>query len=131
LAEEGFLSGYRSLLHDRDTKFTSGFDAILRTGGIEPIVWPPPSPNLNAHAERWVRSAKEECLSKLILSGEASLRHVLCKFVDQFHRERNHQGKDNVILFPEPADRIGASLGSIKARERIGGLLRFYHREAA
>jgi hypothetical protein len=51
--------------------------------------------------------------------------------VDQFHRERNHQGKDNVILFPEPADRIGASLGSIKARERIGGLLRFYHREAA
>ena len=65
---------------------------------------PPHSPNLNAYAERWVRSVKEECLSKLILFGEGSLRHSLCEFVQHFHQERNHQGKENVILFPEPAE---------------------------
>jgi putative transposase len=67
LADVGFLSGCRYLLHDRDTKFTSAFDAILRSAGVEPVTLPPHSPNLNAYAERWVRSVKEECLSKLIL----------------------------------------------------------------
>jgi putative transposase len=56
---------------------------------------PPRSPNLNAYAERWVRSVKEECLSRLILFGEASLRHALTQYVAHFHHERNHQGKDN------------------------------------
>ena len=92
---------------------------------------PPHSPNLNAYAERWVRSVKEECLSKLILFGEGSLRHSLCEFVQHFHQERNHQGKENVILFPEPANRLGADSGAITSRERLGGLLRFYYREAA
>ena len=78
-----------------------------------------------------MRSAKEECLSKLILFGEASLRHAPCEFVHHFHQERNHQGKENVILFPEPADPIGEDSGGITSRERLGGLLRFYHWEAA
>ena len=66
------------------------------------LVWslPPRSPNLNAYAERWVRSVKEECLSRLILFGEASLRHALTQYVEHFHHERNHQGKGNVLLFP-------------------------------
>ncbi len=55
---------------------------------------------------------------------------ALSEFVRHFHRERNHQGKENVILFPEPADRTGAESGQIRARERLGGLLRFYYREA-
>lgn len=92
---------------------------------------PSHSPNLNAYTERWVRSAKEECLSKLIHFGEASLRHALCEFVHHFHHERNHQGGENVILFPEPADRLGADSGAITSKVRSGGLLRFYHREAA
>jgi len=70
-------------------------------------VLPPRSPNLNAHLERWNRSVKEECLSKMILFGEASVRHVLSNYAQHFHNERNHQGKANVILFPAPADRIG------------------------
>jgi hypothetical protein len=77
------------------------------------------------------RSVKEECLSKLILFGEASLRHALSNYVRHYHDERNHQGKDNVILFPAAADRIGTSSGKIRTRERLGGLLKFYHREAA
>ena len=74
---------------------------------------------------------KEECLSKLILFGEASLRHVLWNYAQHFHHERNHQGKGNVILFPRQADRIGESSGEIRTRQRLGGLLKFYYREAA
>ena len=77
------------------------------------------------------RSAKEECLSKLILFGESSLRQVLSQYVDHFHGERNHQGKGNVILSPMPADRIGESTGEIQTRARLGGLLKFYYRQAA
>ena len=83
-------------LHDRDTKFCSLFRATLAAGGIKSIQLPARSPNLNSHAERWVRSVKDECLSKLILFGEASLRRALTDFIDHFHAERNHQGKDNV-----------------------------------
>ena len=67
----------------------------------------------------------------MILFGEASLRQVLSNYVAHFHTERNHQGKDNLILFPAPADRIGEPTGEIRTRERLGGLLKFYYREAA
>jgi putative transposase len=99
--------------------------------GIEAVRLPPRSPNLNAHCERWIRSVKAEALSKVILLGERALRHCLEQFVGHFHAERNHQGKGNVILFPTPADRIGELSGEVCTRERLGGLLRFYHREAA
>jgi transposase InsO family protein len=131
MAGEGILNDCHYLLHDRDAKFSAAFDDVLRSAGIEPLVLPPRSPNLNAHLERWNRSVKEECLSKLILFGEASLRHVLSNYAHHFHSERNHQGKANVILFPAPADRIGESSGEIRTRERLGGLLKFYYREAA
>ena len=89
----GFLDQRRYALHDRDTKFCSQFRATLAAGGIKPIQLPARSPNLNSHAERWVRSVKGECLSKLILFGEGSLRRALTDFIDHFHAERNHQGK--------------------------------------
>jgi putative transposase len=131
LAEVGFLRDCRYLLHDRDAKFCAAFDAILEAVGIESLKLPPHSPNLNAHLERWHRSVQEECLSKLILFGERSLRHALSNYVCHFHTERNHQGKDNVILFPAPADRVGEATGEVRTRERLGGLLRFYYRDAA
>lgn len=74
---------------------------------------------------------KCECLSKLILFGEASLRDVHSSYAHHFHNERNHRGKANVIPFPAPADPVGVSSGEIPARERLGGLLKLYHREAA
>jgi transposase InsO family protein len=98
--------------------------------GVKPLKLPPRSPNLNSYAERWVRSVKDECLSKLILFGEASLRRSLASYLDHYHGERNHQGKGNVILFP-PLGKSGTSEGPIRCRERLGGLLRYYHREAA
>lgn len=128
---DGFLRGCRYLLHDRDTKFSAAFGEILRSAGIQPMALPPRSPNLNAHLERWNRSVKEECLSKLILFGEPALRHALTHYVQHYHEERNHQGKDNLILFPAAADRIGSATEKIQTRERLGGLLKFYYRDTA
>ena len=99
------------------------------SGRVEPLVLPARSPNLNAYAERWVRSVKEECLSKVILFGERSLRRALSEYIEHYHAERNHQGKDNVLLFPR--DTSVRRTGPVQCRERLGGLLRYYHREAA
>ena len=129
--EWGFLEGYRYLIHDRDTKFTDSFRAIVRSGHVEPIKLPARSPNLNAFAERWVRSVKEEALSKLILLGEASLRRVLNEYLAHFHGERNHQGKGDVLLFPTATQAKNRVDGSIGCKERLGGLLKYYHRKAA
>src|SRR3977135_2035580 len=101
----GVLRGSPYPLHDRDTKFTRSFRAIIASGRIDPLALPARSPYLNAYAERWVRSVKEEWLSKLILFGERSLRRALSDYVDHFHTERNHQGKGNVLLFPRVTDR--------------------------
>ena len=131
LADTGFLGGCRYLLHDRDAKFCAAFDGILESVGIQAVRLPPCCPNLNAHCERWIKSVKSEALSKMILFGEASLRHMLSNYAEYHHRERNHQGKGNMILFPSPTDRIGESSGEILKRERLGGLLNFYHRETA
>jgi len=85
---------------------------------------------LNAFAERWVRSVKEECLSHLILFGERSLRKALTQFQEHYHEERNHQGKSNVLLFPAPARLESGRRRGIRCRERLGGLLRYYSRAA-
>jgi putative transposase len=130
-AEVGFLKGCRYLLHDRDTKFCAAFTGILEAVEIKSVKLPPRSPHLNANWERWHRSVKEECLSKMILFGEGSLRKCLENQVVHYHGERNHQGKGKAILLPAPADRIGERQGSLQVRERLGGLLRFYYRAAA
>jgi putative transposase len=122
----GFLNQRRYALHDRDTKFCSLFRATLAAGGIKPIQLPARSPNLNSHAERWVRSVKGECLSKLILFGEASLRRALTDFIDHFHAERNHQGKGNVLLFPTEKVGLQKTRSRVRCRERLSGLLKYY-----
>jgi integrase-like protein len=103
---------------------------VARKHYLDSTTLPPRSPNLNAYAERWVRSVKEECLSRLILCGEASLRHVLMQYVAHFHHERNHQGKGNVLLFPAVSQDTECQ-GPIQCRERLGGLLKYYMRKAA
>ena len=118
----------RFLLHARDTKFSESFVAVFRAAGVEPLKLPPQSPNLNAFAERWVRSVKDECLDQLILFGERSLRHALQEFLAHHQHERNHQGLANVIPFPD--ERTGGQEESICKSERLGGLLNFYHRAA-
>jgi hypothetical protein len=93
-------------------------------------IWVITEANLNAHAERWVRSIKDECLSKLILFGEKSLRRVVSQYLEHYHQERNHQGKDNLLLFPAPVPCQRAHRVAIRCRERLGGLLNYYSRAA-
>jgi putative transposase len=90
-----FLVGKRYLLHDRDTKFTQAFDALLKASGVEPIVLPPRSPNLNAHGERFVRSIKEEALDRMVMVGAPALSYVIHQYLDHYHAERTHQGLAN------------------------------------
>jgi hypothetical protein len=87
--------------------------------------------HVNAVAERFVRSIKESCLDRLILFGEAPLRKAIQNFILHYHVERNHQGKDNKLLFPRAALSESPHQGMVRCRERLGGLLKYYHREAA
>jgi hypothetical protein len=86
---------------------------------------------LNAYAERRVRSVKQECLSKLILFGERPLRRALQQYVAHYHEERNHQGKQNRLLFPLRNRGTSRENGIVRCKERLGGLLKYYEREAA
>jgi transposase InsO family protein len=126
---EGFLRDKRYVLHDRDTKFTQAFNRLLRASGMEPVVLPPRSPNLNAHCERFVRSIKEEALHQMMILGEDALRYVLRQYLTHYHAERNHQGVDNQLIARE--GEIGRQTGQVVRRERLGGLLSYYYREAA
>ena len=124
---DGFLLGKSHLLMDRDTKFTEQFRGILKSEGVSAVQLPPRSPNLNAYAERWVRSIKEECLGKMILFGEKMLRHTISNYVAHYHTERCHQGLNNKHILPDSS--TGSLEGEIVCSERLGGLLKYYHRE--
>jgi putative transposase len=100
----GILDGCRYLLHDRDTKYSVAFQAIIESAHVETLPLPARSPNLNAYAERWVRSVKDECLSKIIPFGERSLRRAMKDYIAHYHTERNQQGKNNVLLFRPPTE---------------------------
>jgi transposase InsO family protein len=127
----GFLTNQRYLLHDRDNKFCPSFRQLIESGDVQAIPLPARSPNLNAYAERWVRSVKEECLSKLILFGEHSLKRALQQYEVHYHEERNHQGRQNQLLFPKQTGRPNRNNGAVMRKERLGGLLKYYRRQAA
>ena len=128
-SEDGFLNGKRYPIMDRDAKFSEAYREFLKGEGVKPVRLPPRSPNLNAHLERYFRSLKEECLSRMIFFGEKSLRRAVTSYIQHFHSERNHQGLGNKII--DPGDEVGIVAGNIESRERLGGLLRYYYRAAA
>jgi putative transposase len=126
---DGFLASKTHLLLDRDTKFSMAFRDTLRAAGVESVLLPPRSPNLNAYQERFFRSLKSECLDRMIFFGEASLRRAVREFLAHYHRERNHQGLENRLIEPDVG--VGKTAGTIDCRERLGGMLKYYHRRAA
>jgi transposase InsO family protein len=130
MEEGGFLSPGQYLIHDRDGKYCPAFQQLIDDAGVKRVVLPPRSPNLNAYAERWVRSIKEEALARLIFFGERALQHALTEYVVHFHGERPHQGKGNVVLMPV-AEHSQRREGPISCQERLGGLLKYYYRAAA
>ena len=128
-AVDGLFLGKRYLIHDRDPLYTQEFLRMLAEAGIASVKLPPRAPNLNAYAERFVRTIKEDCLDRMILFGEQSLRNSVQHFSAHYHFERNHQGLGNRII--TPVQMIGHTTGTIRRRARLGGLLSYYYREAA
>jgi transposase InsO family protein len=129
-AFDGFLSRHRYLICDRDPLFTKAFRGILAAAGVQALRLPPRSPNLNAFAERFVLSMKSECLNHLILFSKRQLTRAVTQYVAHYHEERNHQGLDNALLVDDRPQDSGQQ-GKVVCNERLGGLLRFYHRRAA
>ena len=127
-AEDGFLNDKRYLIMDRDPRFSKAFRSLLKQSDVEPVRLPPRSPNLNAYMERWMRSLKSETLDRMIFFGENPLRRAVNEFIGHYHEERNHQGLGNEII--EPGDEVGAVAGKIVCRERLGGMLKYYYRDA-
>jgi putative transposase len=122
------LHGKKIVLLDRVTKFSSSFQSILKDAGIEPTFTPPKSPNYNAHIERFFLSLKSECLSRLIFFSESTLLVAIAKYVDHYHRHRNHQGVGNLRIEPPPDEPL---CDKIICEEELGGLLNYYRRQAA
>jgi transposase InsO family protein len=127
-AVDGFLIGKTHVIMDRDPVFTARVRKMLRDAGAKPVRLPRRSPNLNAFIERFVRSIKEECLDRVIPLGEAHLRELIREYISHYHMERPHQGLDGALI--QPANDCGAG-GPLVRRERLGGLLNYYYREAA
>jgi putative transposase len=122
VVEWGFLTPGPYLIHDRDGKFCPAFQQAIDAAGVQPISLPPRSPDLNAYAERRIRSVKDEALSRLILFGERSLRYALHEYVTHDHQERPHQGKGNGCSCPRsPKGQRGSLMRASSAPRRSKG----------
>ena len=125
----GFLRGKRFLIMDRDSSFHAAFRGLIEGAGVQPVRTPPRSPNCNAHPERFHGSFKSEVANRMIFFGEDRLRHVIAEYLEYYHHERNHQGLAGRII--EPGAEIGTSSGKVCRRQRLGGMLNYYHRDVA
>jgi putative transposase len=125
-SQAGALHAKRYLVIDRDSKYSAQFRRLIRDNGTKVIRLPPKSPNLNAYAERFVRSIKDDCLDRMIFMGQASLRRAVAEYMDHYHRERNHQGLENRLIHAPAV--VAANDGAIHRHGRLGGTLNFYYR---
>jgi hypothetical protein len=129
---DGFLRNATYLIHDRDPVFTEAWTALLESGGVQCVPIPAHSPNCNPHAERFVKTVRNECLDHFVIFGERHLRHLLKEFGEHYLTERHHQGIGSQIIRPKPSpSNDNATLGAVACRSRLGGLLSYYTREAA
>jgi transposase InsO family protein len=118
----------RFLIRDNDKKFTEAFDTVFRSEGVDVIPAPVRAPNANAFMERWIRSAREECLDKLLIINEVHLRRAMREYVAFFNTARPHQGLDQQLPIPKTSDQ---SNGSVRCRNVLGGIIHDYYRDAA
>ena len=121
--------GLRFLLRDRDSKFTAGFDAVFTTADIEVIRTPPQAPRANAHAERWVGTARRECTDQILIANERHLITVLREYTAHYNDHRPHRA-----LAQRPPNRPSASnppaATKIQRRQILGGLINEYAQAA-
>lgn len=119
---------FRFLIHDRDSTFDKAFDAVFRSEGLKIIRTPRRAPNANSHAERWILSARSECLDKLLIVNQKHLHSVLTEYVNYYNSERPHQGIDQktpILRLPDNRD------GPIQRKDVLGGIIHTYYRKAA
>ena len=126
--DDGFLKDATHLIVDCDACFLALRDYVNQNTDTDIVLLPPKSPNLNSHIERWFRSLKSECLHHMIFFGHRSFERVVRQYVAQYHTERNHQGVGNQLIGPD--ERVGSVAGKLECRERLGGMLKYYHRAA-
>jgi hypothetical protein len=127
--EDGFLKEARYLIHDRDPLFTRAFRERLKSSGVTSVRLPARSPNLNAYAERFVRSIKSECFAQIIPLGERHLREIVKEYTEHYHFERNHQGLDNKLIEDQ---RVAGNMNpDVECHRRLGGILNYYYQRAA
>jgi hypothetical protein len=127
MPETGVMPASEVLICDRDRKWSGDVRRRLRDAEIRVAVTPERAPNANAYAERFVRSIKEECLDRLIPIGDRHFRRALTEYVEHYHRERNHQGLANRLIFGSP---LIERTSHVRRQSRLGGLLNFYQRAA-
>ena len=121
-----FLKGRRFLICDGDSKFRYRFKIVMEAAETKLVKTPYQAQNANAHAERFIRSIKTECLDRMILFGDDHLRRVLDEYLAYYNRERNHQGIGNELI--DGSAVVGS--GAVECTERLGGLLKYYRRAA-
>jgi len=129
MALEERLAGIRFAIRDRDSKFSAPFDEVLRTEGTRIIKTPIRAPKANAFAERWVKTARRECLDHLLVLGRRHLERILQEFARHYNASRPHRGLE--LAVPEPSTAETSNDGAVSRRDRLGGLIHEYHREAA
>jgi transposase InsO family protein len=131
-AEDGFLRNATHLIHDRDPLYTKAWTTLLKSEGVNSVPIPASSPNCNPDAERFVKTVRSECLDHFVIFGERHLRHLLREFCAHYHTERFHQGLGGKLVQPPAEAGSDNRMGNrVDCRSRLGGLLNFYHREAA
>lgn len=132
---DGFLRNASYLIHDRDPLFTRVWTELLRSSGVTTVPIPAQSPNCNCYAERFVRTIRAECLDRFVIFVDRHLRYLVQQFVEHYLAERYHQGIGGQLIrarpAPPPPSNDNGRLGAIGCRSRLGGVLNFYHREAA
>lgn len=127
------LTPPKYLILDNDTKFTSDFEGILKAQGVRSIYIGPRAANMNAHAERFILSIQSECLDHFVVFGQDHFRHIIDCYVAHYHEERPHQGLSNRPLTQSGEDSeiiVAFPSGEVVCEERLGGLLKHYHRAA-
>jgi putative transposase len=129
---DGFLRGAKHLIHDRDPLFTEAFLGIFEARDVKIVKIRTQSPNRNSHAGRFVKTTKCECLNHFIIFGERHLRRVIKEFVEHYMTERFHQGLGGQLIRKQvgPTNDNGGA-GKVVRRSHLGGMLNYYHREAA
>jgi putative transposase len=130
IAERG--QQLRFLIRDRDAKFSRSFDDVIRSEGADVLVTPVQAPNANAFAERWIRTVRAECLDWLLITGRRHLEQVLRVYVEHYNVHRPHRAlRLEPPVSPAGPTVIRAKQCRVHRRDRLGGLLQEYHRQAA